>query len=236
MKEEFEEVTETSALREQVYLTICHALMRGDFAPGQKITIRALASMTGTSLTPVRDALNRLVAENILRGEANRSVIVPTLTGQEIRELRDIRIVNETFATKIAAAKISGAQVQSLREIAGRLNVARTKGDKELDLKAIYEFQFTLYEISGMPLLLKIIRNLWLKSGPYLHLLFPDYIDQLKGSRGDWRARLCDALESNDVDVACREILDDVNDAMTYAAAVSDAAVSYRMIGKGGCG
>lgn len=234
MQNKIEELTETAALREQVYLTICQALMRGEFAPGQKITIRALASTTGTSLTPVRDALNRLVAENILRGEANRSVVVPTLTGHEIRELRDIRILNEVFATKIAAAKVTKSQVEALREIAVRLNVARTKGDKELDLKAIYEFQFALYEISGMPLLLRLIRNLWLKSGPYLHLLFPDYVEQLKGSRGDWRERLCDALEHNDVEAACREILNDVNDAMTYAAAVSDAAISYRMLGKGG--
>src|SRR5262249_20122319 len=140
--------------------------MSGEFMPGQKITIRSLAMSTGTGLTPVRDALNRLVAENVLEGSANRSVIVPTLTGSEIRELRDIRILNETYAAKVAAARIQKHQVRALRDIADRLNVARSNGNVDLDVRTIYEFQFFLYNISEMPLLLRIIETLWLKSGP----------------------------------------------------------------------
>jgi DNA-binding GntR family transcriptional regulator len=223
-----EPVLDSPFLRERVYRSISEAIMRGDFAPGQKITIRSLAAMTGTSLTPVRDALNRLVAENVLRGEANRSVVIPTLSGTEIRELRDVRIVNECFATKIAASRVTDSDISTLRRIAARVGQARSRGDVGQDLSAIYEFQFALYAISQMPLLLTIIGNLWLKSGPYLKTLFPEYIDQLKISRGDWRARLCDALERRDVDAACAEIEHDVSDAMTYVAKVFDAAYAYR--------
>ena len=49
--------------RERVYFEIRRALMAGDFEPGQKITIGAVASALGVSATPVREALRRLTAE-----------------------------------------------------------------------------------------------------------------------------------------------------------------------------
>ena len=38
-----------------VYAAMKQALMRGQYKPGQKITIRGVASTLGTSATPVRD-------------------------------------------------------------------------------------------------------------------------------------------------------------------------------------
>ncbi|MDP3241084.1 MAG: GntR family transcriptional regulator, partial [Reyranella sp.] len=52
-----------TSLRQQVYASLREALTSGRFAPGQKVTFRYVAGVLGVSLTPVREAMRRLVAE-----------------------------------------------------------------------------------------------------------------------------------------------------------------------------
>ena len=82
-----------TSLRTQVYDLLRQALTMGRFAPGQKLTFRFIAGALGVSLTPVREALGRLVAEGAFEMQPNRSVRVPLMTRARIVELRDIRIV-----------------------------------------------------------------------------------------------------------------------------------------------
>lgn len=211
-------------LREQVYQQIRTGLMSGRFAPGQKLTIRALAGEMGTSLTPVREALYRLAAEGAFEGQANRSVRVPILTGDNIRELRDIRITVEGLAVARAALRVTAAEIREIKRIAARLQAARAKGDVPNDMANIRAFHLAVYSASAMPTLTRIIENLWLRTGPYLRLLYPGYIASVQERRGDWRARLYSALERHDAEAARDEIERDLTDALTYLANLADAA------------
>jgi len=47
-------------LHEKVYQNLSSALMQGEFHPGQKLTLRALADELGTSISPIREAISRL--------------------------------------------------------------------------------------------------------------------------------------------------------------------------------
>ena len=49
-----------------IYAELRAMLRDGMFGPGTKLKLRELAQEFGTSLTPVRDALSRLVAEQVL--------------------------------------------------------------------------------------------------------------------------------------------------------------------------
>lgn len=211
-------------LREQVYQQIRTGLMSGRFAPGQKLTIRGLAAEVGTSLTPVREALYRLTAEGAFQGQANRSVRVPILTGEQIRELRDIRIAVEGLAVSRAAPRITVAELRDIRRVAARLKASRAKGEYGDDMTNIFAFHQAVYRASGMPTLTQMIETLWLRTGPYLRLLYPDYIASVPERRGDWRERLCTALERQDADTARDEIERDLNDALSYLAQMADAA------------
>ena len=211
-------------LREQVYQQIRSGLMSGQFAPGQKLTIRALAAETGTSLTPVREALYRLAAEGAFEGQANRSLHVPILTGDQIRELRDIRIAVEGLAVARAAARITATELRDIRRIAARLLASRARGEFAGDMANISAFQLAVYRASGMPALAQMIETLWLRTGPYLRLLYPEYIMSVPERRGDWRERLCSALERHDAEAARTEIEHDLTDALTYLARMADAA------------
>lgn len=218
-------------LREQIYQRVCEELRSGRFSPGEKITIRQVAEQEGTSPTPVREALYRLVAEGILVAEAKRSARVPLLAGADIRELRDIRVVVEGLAAARTAEVGDASLVNKLRSIAAELHQARELGDQQTDLRCVYEFQFGVYRACEMSHLIQIIEGLWLRTGPYLTLMYPDYVRRISSLRGDWRERLCVALERNDATGVRDEIEGDVQATLSYLADVVDASRMLRTTG-----
>ena len=210
---------DAATLREQAYASLREALTVGKFMPGQKLTIRSIAGALGVSLTPVREALRRLVAEGAFEMRPNRSVRVPVMTRAKVLELRDIRLALEGLAAERAAERITSARLDALRQIALELAAARDRGDIETDRAKIREFHFTLYAAAEMPSLVHIIATIWLQTGPYMNLLFPDYV---RTRRGEGRARIIRALQARDGASARREMEIDIGEALTYVAGLAD--------------
>jgi DNA-binding GntR family transcriptional regulator len=211
-----------TSLRSQVYDSLRDALTAGHFTPGQKLSFRYIAGTLGVSLTPVREAIRRLVAEGAFEMRPNRSVRVPLMTRDKVLELRDLRMAVEGLAAEKAAGAASRLQIAKLRRIAAELVAARNSGDHAADRQKIREFHFTLYTIAGQPTLLRIIEELWLQTGPYMNLLYPDFIASSRGP--ERRQRIIKALQARNATAARREIDTDIRDALTYVASLADAA------------
>ena len=210
---------EASTLRDRVYLDLRQALMTGRFMPGQKMPIRSLAATLGTSLTPVREALRRLISEGVLEGRPNRTVRVPVMTRVKLLELRELRVSLESLAAGHAAGRIDHEGLANLRVLSLEIMAARTRGDHSADMLKIGEFHFGVYGAARMPVLLRIIESLWLQTGPYMNLLFPDFVRK----RPNWRARLCAALERRDAAAAREEIARDIGDTLDFIATLADS-------------
>src|SRR5581483_11852326 len=157
-------------VQERVYSVLRERLMRGAFEPGQKLTIVALAQALGTSAMPVREALNRLSAERAIESMPNRSVRVPSLSRDALRDLMDARFAIEGLAVTRAAANMDRRTLERLR----KLIVAQSRTDaqhvSEASSERNREFHFTIYARSGSSVLLPIIESLWLQFGPYLRV------------------------------------------------------------------
>jgi DNA-binding GntR family transcriptional regulator len=210
-----------TSLRSQVYDWLRDALTAGRFTPGQKLSFRFIAGTLGVSLTPVREAIRRLVAEGAFEMRPNRSVRVPLMTRDKVLELRDIRLAVEGLAAEKAAAVATRAQTTQLRRIANELLAARSRGDTTADRARIREFHFALYAIAGQPTLLRVIEGLWLQTGPYMNLLYPDFIASPRGP--ERRLRIIQALQAHDTVTARRDIEGDIGDALSYVASLADA-------------
>ena len=48
---------------ESVYQGLRQMILGGDFAPGQAVTIQGLVELLGAGMTPVREAIRRLISE-----------------------------------------------------------------------------------------------------------------------------------------------------------------------------
>jgi DNA-binding GntR family transcriptional regulator len=209
------------SLRSQVYESLRDALTAGRFAPGQKLSLRFIAGSLGVSMTPVREAVRRLVAEGAFEMRPNRSVRIPLMTRDRILELRDIRLALEGLATEKAAALTTRGHAAALRRIAAELMAVRARGDTVADRQKIREFHFTLYAIANQPTLLRVIEGLWLQTGPYMNLLYPGFIASPRGP--ERRLRIVKALQAHDGATARREMQGDIGDALTYVAGLADA-------------
>ncbi len=203
----------------EAYEALRQALISGQFVPGQKLTLRALAGALGMSVTPVREAIHRLTAERALEASANRSVRIPPMTRKKILELRDIRLAVEGLAVSRAAVNATPDEIRPLRSLALEIVAARQRGDVATDIATLTEFQFTLYRLSRMPQLVQLIESLWLQTGSCLRLLYPDYIRSLKH---DWRGQIIKALEAKDPESARRALESDVGPALAYVADLAD--------------
>jgi DNA-binding GntR family transcriptional regulator len=209
-----------TSLRQQVYDSLREALTAGRFAPGQKVTFRYVAGVLGVSLTPVREALRRLVAEGAFEMNPNRSVRVPLMTRDKVLELRDVRMELEGLATGKAALIATREQIAAIRRAAREIVAARNRGDSATDRQKVREFHFAVYAAAGQPTLLRLIESLWLQTGPYMNLLYPDFISSSRGPAG--RQRLIDALQARDAMAARREMEGDIRRALSYVADLAD--------------
>lgn len=211
-----------TSLRSQVYDRLRDGLTAGRFTPGQKLTFRSIAGSLGVSMTPVREAIRRMVAEGAFEMQPNRSVRVPLLTRDRVLELRDLRMVVEGLGAEKAAAVATRAEIARLRRIAEELMVARRRGDFAADRAKIREFHFSVAAIARQPTLQRIVEGLWLQTGPYLNLLYPDYVASPHGP--ERRLRLIKALQTRDPPTARREMEADIGGALTYVAGLADAS------------
>lgn len=157
------------------------ALMAGRFRPGEKLTIRAVASALDVSLTPAREALYNLMAEGILESGANGTIFVPLLDEERIEELCKIRVALEGLAALEAVANMTDADVDGIARIHADLVEADKAKDFQRLMQLNWQFHFGIYDLARMPTLRRIIESCWLKMGSYLNVIYPAYGEVGKG-------------------------------------------------------
>jgi hypothetical protein len=91
-------------LAEAAYERVAASLMEGGYVPGDRLAVRTLAAQLGVSLTPAREAVLRLVSEGALELRNPRTIVVPTLSSRQFREIYCIRHALEPTATRLASA------------------------------------------------------------------------------------------------------------------------------------
>jgi DNA-binding GntR family transcriptional regulator len=84
------------------YDSIKQAIMEGRFDEDSRLTEDFLSSQLGISKSPVREALNRLEAEGLVRIEPRRGAYVRRFSTKEVKDLYDLREELEVYAVRIA--------------------------------------------------------------------------------------------------------------------------------------
>lgn len=102
---------------EQIYFSLKERLTAGEFKPGMRLTEEQLAGELGSSRTPVREALRRLVADGLLEFRRNYGTFVSALTTSDIGQLFDIRMTLESEVAAAAAASFSPVGISELTVI-----------------------------------------------------------------------------------------------------------------------
>jgi DNA-binding GntR family transcriptional regulator len=196
-------------LNDRTYALLKGGLISGSFHPGQVFTIRLLAERYGISTTPVREALQRLVAERLLMMLPNRSIVVPTLSPAAFGELYRIRCELEGLAAQLATRHFKATDVVRLKKTLAAMDGAIERGDRTAYRELNEKFHFSIYEKAHSPRLLEMIQGLWGQVGPVFYGLLedPDYGGEHANVH---HHELVEAIESRDADVVRQKLVDDL--------------------------
>jgi len=109
---------------DQAYEIIRHAILDGTFQPGDRLIEEKLVEMCGVSRTPIREAIQRLVAENYLASKPNSGSFVAKWEQQDIDDIFALRATVESMACRRAASTITPEELIALRKEHNVINAA----------------------------------------------------------------------------------------------------------------
>lgn len=175
------EKAQRMSLTTQVEVSLKSALIVGALKPGARLITKEIADQLGTSITPVREALLRLVSAGALHATPAQAFLVPEVSQDRYNEINKIRKKLEGMAASAACAAMTPERLNTLRILAAAFEEARARGNVEQALQANRVFRFRVYEYAEMPTLTSLIEQLWVRIGPCFNYLYPVSKDLNRG-------------------------------------------------------
>jgi DNA-binding GntR family transcriptional regulator len=143
------------------------AIMQGDLEAGRRLQVRELAESLGTSMMPVREALNRLEEFGLVETSPYKGAVVKTFTQDELLEIYSVRTVLESEAVKAGIAHVDEQCVEALNVQLQHIRTALETKDSAGFLDAEEALLSCVFELSGNSTLMGFIRTLWARSRYY---------------------------------------------------------------------
>lgn len=120
--------------RDLVYGELRRRLMAGAFLPGQRLREEHIASELSVSRTPVRNAIERLAADGLVKRDGRRGTVVLGWLDRDIDEAFELRLLLEPYAARAAATRATPEQIARLEEInQGMLQAVRSDDPDRLE-------------------------------------------------------------------------------------------------------
>ena len=140
---------------EFAYEQVRHWILSGKLAPETELDQGTLAKTLGVSTTPMREALSRLQAEELLSIRAHHRVVVAALSKRELEEIYEVRFELDPLATKLAANRISADEIDQLG-----LMIEQRPEDASGRIALNRKFHSAIYRASANIVLVRILDSL----------------------------------------------------------------------------
>jgi DNA-binding GntR family transcriptional regulator len=136
-------------------------IVTGTLGPGSQLSEVGLAHSYGVSRGPVREAIQRLVQEGLLRSEPHRGVFVPVLSDTDVADVYLARAALESAALRLLiASSRSQSSYEILDAYVAEMETAASRGDWEAVGRFDLEFHAALVASSGSQRLQRMFSTL----------------------------------------------------------------------------
>jgi len=106
-----------TARTEAVIMRIRDAIRQGSLSPNDRLTELGIAEQLGVSRTPVREAMERLIADGLLSQVGPRGTTVTQLNREQVLQLYSLREVLEGAAASFAAQHASSVEMDAIMNL-----------------------------------------------------------------------------------------------------------------------
>ncbi|QHC68039.1 GntR family transcriptional regulator [Rathayibacter sp. VKM Ac-2759] len=160
-------LAEPTLLADQVYATLQAAIFSGELPAGARLRIRDLAEQVGTSVMPVREAIRRLEEAGLAESEAHKGAVVKGLSLEELLHVYGARRALEIEAARLGSLRVGEAECDRMQAEWEQMRTAIAEHRELAVLDHDEALLSILYEASGNPVLVQLIRNLWQRCRAY---------------------------------------------------------------------
>ncbi len=192
-------------LKNRLYADLRRSIIMGHRQPGEKINAREIAESYGTSITPIREALQMLHQEGLVTIRPHSGYLVTRLTLKQLRDLFELREILELAAVKRAASRISDQELEEIERV-----YAGYTGDDD-DSYARYTAENRRFHC----LIARATRNQELTEMlGHVHDRLARFMvmRQAGHSMQQSHAQIVEALRARDPEAACRALSDELSD------------------------
>lgn len=193
---------ERESVGDQVFRILRESILTQTFSPGERLNPNEVAAKLGVSVTPVKDALNRLALEGLIEIRPRSGTFVSAISLQELTETFELRAALECLAAEKAIAKLTLELIDRFRDLTTDLekpvNTARDRAWHEQKNAELHQL---IIDSAGNGKLRELYQTL------NTHIT----IARIHSSRQDWSDRLAQentehraifrAIESRDRDL-----------------------------------
>jgi DNA-binding GntR family transcriptional regulator len=150
------EILHKRSLTDEVYDYLYGKIIAGNYSSGDWLRQEDISTQLGVSQTPVREALDRLVASGLAERVPYRGVRVPILEPKEIIGAFIMRLVLENLAARLAAVAIQPTEVHALSDIVEQTASLLSLEDMSTLRQLNKEFHTRIVDAAGIPMLSKL--------------------------------------------------------------------------------
>jgi DNA-binding GntR family transcriptional regulator len=165
------------SLRDAAYEAIKHQIITCKFKPGECINEASVAALLGFGRTPVHQALDRLMLEEMVDVIPRKGVIVKPVILTDVLQMIDVRLVNETYCAQLAAERADDADIKALEAVVGQARKAISERNIQMMMMLDRDFHLALGHATKNNELAELIRKLNERSLRFWYISFttPDH-------------------------------------------------------------
>jgi len=188
-------------LSEIAYDEIKEMILSGELAQGERIVLERMSEQLNLSITPIREALNKLAQDDLIKVTPRSSYEVISLDPEDINDILDLREMIETFALRTAEENLASFPVDSLQELFHKINAS---GSYKKFVEADIKFHEAIIAVSKNKRVLKL----------YSYIRNPERILMIPSAKVEGRIEtavkehlaILKAIENEDINIAVENL------------------------------
>jgi DNA-binding GntR family transcriptional regulator len=146
---------------EEVYRVIRQKILDLEVDPTQPIAEKVLVRETGATLALVRQALDRLGEEGLVRLQRGRWHVTEAATAATMREVFEVRTILEGMCARLAAERITDEEIEGMEQLLADFDRVLKQGDNKALIAVDQKFHQRMYEASGNRFLARALDDMY---------------------------------------------------------------------------
>ena len=148
------------SLNDAAYSIIRTKILGGEFALGSRIREDVLAEQISISRTPIREAINRLVADGIIIKKSQRGLYLIDPEPEQIEDHIDIRVSLEKLSVKRCIERSTDEDIEVIMHSLDTFEKALTLKDYDACNELDSEFHSLIAQMSRNTRLMSLLKDL----------------------------------------------------------------------------